>query len=258
MNTPRSIPHSIKRKVRQACGFGCAICGYPIFEYDHIIPFANVKEHKVSNLVCLCPTHHSEKTRRLLPIRIIRDARRNPYNINNKGKSTHPLYFFGDECLIKLGTVENYYKRTRGAKVYEYSPLVIENEELIKIRFDNDDFLYIDLTIRDEANEMAVSIVENELVFRRDFWDVEFIANRLIVKSAEREILFDAIFDMPSLVDIKRCLFRGKNSKLLLKSGFMSTRRGLLYSENRCVGVRYGLVYNSREDFWPSCVLIND
>jgi predicted restriction endonuclease len=61
-----AIPEHISRTVRQQCGFGCAICGMPFFEYEHIEEWADVKEHTVENILLLCPNHHSSKTTKKL------------------------------------------------------------------------------------------------------------------------------------------------------------------------------------------------
>lgn len=41
-------------------GHACAIptCQFPAIEFVHIEPYAKVKKHEVSNIVCLCPNHH--------------------------------------------------------------------------------------------------------------------------------------------------------------------------------------------------------
>jgi hypothetical protein len=53
-----SIPEPIKRAVRQKCRFACINpeCRCPIWDYEHIVDFAIVKEHREENLVLLCPT----------------------------------------------------------------------------------------------------------------------------------------------------------------------------------------------------------
>jgi hypothetical protein len=33
------IPLPVKRLVRQQCAFGCVLCGLPLYEYDHIVPY---------------------------------------------------------------------------------------------------------------------------------------------------------------------------------------------------------------------------
>ncbi|WNG79930.1 hypothetical protein C6A86_016810 [Mycobacterium sp. ITM-2016-00316] len=56
------IPDPMKREVRQRCGFGCVICGHPIYEYEHMDDYAVVKRHGVANITLLCDGHHRLKT----------------------------------------------------------------------------------------------------------------------------------------------------------------------------------------------------
>lgn len=59
-STARSIPAQIKHSVRQRCGFGCVICGSPIYEYDHMLGFAEVDRHVASKSHC-CASHITPK-----------------------------------------------------------------------------------------------------------------------------------------------------------------------------------------------------
>lgn len=56
----RYIPAEIKRAVLLESGHACAIptCQFHATEFAHIVPFAEVKRHDVSNIVALCPNHH--------------------------------------------------------------------------------------------------------------------------------------------------------------------------------------------------------
>jgi hypothetical protein len=44
----------MKREIRQRCGFGCVLCGIRIYQYDHIIDYAQVQEHTADNITLLC------------------------------------------------------------------------------------------------------------------------------------------------------------------------------------------------------------
>lgn len=59
MNERPPIPAKIKRLVRQRCGFGCVICGSPIYEYDHIVNWSETHHHKAEELTLLCSKHHT-------------------------------------------------------------------------------------------------------------------------------------------------------------------------------------------------------
>ncbi|WP_198036130.1 hypothetical protein [Salegentibacter sp. T436] len=67
----RNIPLPIQREVRQRCGFGCVICGLPLYEYEHMEEWAKVKRHDAEEITLLCDRHHREKTAGLLPKAVI-------------------------------------------------------------------------------------------------------------------------------------------------------------------------------------------
>ena len=39
------VPELMKREVRQRCGFGCVICGMPLYTYEYMLDYANVHRH---------------------------------------------------------------------------------------------------------------------------------------------------------------------------------------------------------------------
>ena len=63
----RNIPLPVQREVRRRCGFGCVICGLPLYEYDHLLCWAVVQRHVAEEITLLCDQHHREKTSGLLP-----------------------------------------------------------------------------------------------------------------------------------------------------------------------------------------------
>jgi len=66
IETRPPIPSKIKREVRQRCGYGCILCGCPIYDYEHIEEYSVVKEHTFENLALLCPICHRKKTNKLI------------------------------------------------------------------------------------------------------------------------------------------------------------------------------------------------
>lgn len=67
MNDSRpEIPRELERQVLMEAGHRCAIptCRHPTTEMAHIVPWAQVKEHKFENLIALCPNCHSRYDRK--------------------------------------------------------------------------------------------------------------------------------------------------------------------------------------------------
>jgi hypothetical protein len=90
--TSRNIPLPVQREVRQRCGFGCVICGLPLYEYEHLLGWANVHRHLSEEITLLCDQHHKEKTNGLLPIEDVMEANRSPYNLRDGVSKPYDLH----------------------------------------------------------------------------------------------------------------------------------------------------------------------
>ena len=99
----RNIPLPIQREVRQRCGFGCVICGVPLYEYEHLEEWAKVKRHVTEEITLLCDQHHREKTAKLLPKEVVREANSNPFNLKKGVSKQYDLHFSGKEAEITIG-----------------------------------------------------------------------------------------------------------------------------------------------------------
>jgi len=91
----RHIPDPVARAVRQRCGFGCVICGKPIYQYEHKLGFAKVQRHVAEEITLLCGTHHDERTRGLRTAEQVEEADRNPYNRGRGATEPYALAFGG-------------------------------------------------------------------------------------------------------------------------------------------------------------------
>jgi hypothetical protein len=96
------LPQPFMREVRQRCGFGCVICGFPIFEYDHLLGWANVKRHVASEITLLCDNHHRAKTAGFLPNERVIEANRNPRNLQSGVTKPYELYYSGNTYHIGI------------------------------------------------------------------------------------------------------------------------------------------------------------
>lgn len=60
-----AIPRPLGRQVLVEAGHRCAIptCRQAPVELHHIVPWAQVREHRFDNLIALCPTDHARATK---------------------------------------------------------------------------------------------------------------------------------------------------------------------------------------------------
>jgi hypothetical protein len=87
----REIPLPMKREIRQRCGFGCVLCGMPLYEYEHMLGFAQVQRHVAEEITLLCDQHHRERTSGLLPIEEVIKANGTPSTLEQARPS--PMIF---------------------------------------------------------------------------------------------------------------------------------------------------------------------
>jgi hypothetical protein len=231
----RNIPSPIKRKVRQRCGFGCVICGLPLYEYEHLLGFAKVKRHVDKEITLLCDQHHREKTSGLLPIDTVLEANAHPYNLRNGVSKPYDLHFSGINCDVILGN-NLFYSRYMGYGTVMV-PVSVDNISLIRFTL-GDKHLLLTMNIFDESNKPVLQIDENQLVYSTSPWDVEFVGRNLIIREARSNILIDFLFEPPNRIQINRGRLLYNGAEIVINPDNLAIANNGL-SFNGCV--------------WPNC-----
>ena len=190
------IPDPIKREVRRQCGFGCVVCGLPLYEYHHMTPWADVRSHEAGNLTLLCPTHHTEATKGLLSDDAVASANEMPWAMSD-GR-TAPMRLLAGVKRIKVSLAGNTFEWSDSFRV-----LVVDGLPVIEIEhIDGHAFLSCDL--RDSHNEPVMSVLRNEVVASSGSWDVEFVGTVFTIRSALRSIDLCIKFTSDGTVSVER------------------------------------------------------
>lgn len=190
------IPEGMKREIRQRCGFGCVICGFPIYEYDHMDGYHNTG-HITDRITLLCPMHHAEKTKGLRTTSDVKRWNSLPYNVARGVSSPYGLQFSGDTFNVAIGSC--LFEAARARLV----PLAVKDKELISVRFEEGN-LFLNAAIPDQSGDICLIIQDNELKYSTGLWDVEFVGKTLTLRSASGAILLEASFIPPSSMHIRR------------------------------------------------------
>jgi len=95
------VSRKIRRHLRQEAGFGCNRCGLPIFEYHHIVPWADVRKHDPAKMMLLCRWCHDPVTKKQVDLEDQWVFKRRPYNIE-RGYAGGMLEIQGHR-LLRLG-----------------------------------------------------------------------------------------------------------------------------------------------------------
>ena len=193
----RHIPENIKRDVRVRCGFGCAVCGVTITEYEHFYPdFAEATAHVADNIVLLCPTHHGLVTKGVLPKDQIAAASRSPAaKQSGYSRLSHP-WFTGIPSL-KIG----------GGGLIQGTPIPIQVGGENLLQFDppeeGSNIALISASLRDSTGSQFLRIVKNEWQVVNGKWDFQFIGKRYIFKDALSAPMLIMRMEAPNFIAIE-------------------------------------------------------
>jgi len=239
------IPIPIQREVRQRCGFGCIICGCPLYEYHHMVPYSDTKQHAAEELTLLCDKHHKESTNSLLTEPQVNAANSDPYNVQRGISSPYALNFQGDVFTCMIGSNQFTGAIRDENNVAALIPISIDDIDLIWIAIAPDGNLFLNANIFDECNLPLLTIVGNWLAYRTETWDIDFQGNTLTVREAARRIFFEVAFEPPNQITINRARLLCNGVEILVREShiFVVNSGNLLVGnkvENCAIGLQIG------------------
>ena len=228
--TSRNIPLPVQREVRQRCGFGCVICGLPLYEYEHLLGWSNVKRHVAEEITLLCNQHHREKTSGLLPIKKVIEANSHPFNLKVGVSKPYDLHYEGDKSEVVIGSNSFVSKYENGEG--SIFPIIIDNIPLISFTL-LDGHLLLNLNLFDEYNKLVLKIVNNQLIYSLSPWDIQFVGQKIIIREKSRKILIDINFEVPNRIILNRGRFLLNGVEILLNGEYLEiTNNTTLISGN--------------------------
>lgn len=233
MNRP-AIPSDIARKVRQKCGFGCVLCGCPIYDYEHIVEYAIVKVHEEDNLVLLCPTCHRLKTNKLIGV----DAIFSALKACEYRKFTSPSRLPEPVSIFNVGS----------NKIQTRSGIIFSILEFGQLSISFDDEILINGFLLDGAGNCALEIINSHYVLHSQAWDVEYVGSKLTLRDGLRKIFATLTFDISehTLHLTGKAQISGKDH-IEIKSNGIFYKKRLLASHNLCYGSSAGLIVTDKQ-----------
>jgi hypothetical protein len=178
----RNIPVDIERHLRQEAGFGCCICGHPIYEYHHIAEFSKSHTHVSGDMMLLCPNHHHEATVHAISEQDQRNWKQNPYNIQRG-------YIDG---LLKID------ERAIGVEVGGNQLIgkgfkfVVDDESLLTIGQDSDERMLLNVSLVDKDDVLLLQIRDNKWILGDpNIWDFGFSYRWLKLWQKQRDIVLE-------------------------------------------------------------------
>ena len=204
----RNIPEPMKREIRQRCGFGCVVCGLILYDYDHMLRgWAEVREHIADDITLLCTMHHREKTNGLLSIEQVVRANQNPYNLNQGLSKPYNLNWEGGTGNVVLAnnlfTNSIVFKNVKDHPLPYFIPILIDGIPIVGCKFEDRNLL-LNLIVFNQFNECIMRIVDSQMVYKTDIWDVTLIGAVLTIRERKGKILLELEFCPPSKIVIKQ------------------------------------------------------
>lgn len=193
----RSIPSDVKREVRVRCGFGCAICGATITEYEHFFPdFKDAKVHDPTSIVLLCPSHHAEVTKGVIPKEAVADASENPV-ARASGFSHRNLPWFKGDLVFKVGGLT-----TKGTPI----PFSIKGDMplFFSAPEEGSDVTRISASISGPDGRRILEVAQNEWRVTSNAADFEWVGKRYTFRSSDGVTVLQLRFDPPDLITIEK------------------------------------------------------
>jgi hypothetical protein len=182
----------MQRAVRQRVGFGCVMCGSPIYDYEHVHGYT-VTGHVEDAITLLCPMHHREKTAGRLPVSIVEDANARPHNLHHRIGGANPLYF-GPEIKIVFGNFVCEPKPGRSTGL----GVSVDGDFLIGVSAQP--VLELSLDIRDSSNRPLLVVRKGRLRHATRAWDVQYVGTTLTIREGLRKVVLQVEFAAPSMV----------------------------------------------------------
>ena len=250
--TSRNIPQQIQREIRQRCGFGCVVCGLPLYEYDHLLGWAKVHRHVAAEITLLCDQHHRERGSGLLPLSAVETANRNPYNLRAGTSKPYDLHFTGNECEVTIGG--NSFSASDGGYGTKLLPVSVDGTPLLEFVL-GDGHLMLSLNIFDEFNRLILQIQNNQLVQSANPWDIRFVGQNLVVREAVRRILVDITFLPPNQIKIQRGRFLRNGVEILIHPNrIVIANNGAEFSGNCTSGLPGGILVGPHDSPVPAII----
>lgn len=251
----RNIPLPIQREVRQRCGFGCVVCGLPLYEYEHMEEWALVQRHASHEITLLCDQHHREKTGGLLPKAAVVEANANPYNHRAGVAKPYTLHFSGPEATVTVGG--NTFTCQDQGYGTAMVPLSIDGVPLIGLIL-GDGHLLLNLVVFDEYNVPVLHIKNNQLFQTTIPWDIQLVGTTLTIREAHRKILVEIKFEPPNRISINRGRFLRNGIEVLVRpENILITNNAMFVADchaHNCLG---GLILGHHEKQIPGFMSIS-
>lgn len=189
MDGKRKLPANIARQLRKEAGFGCCVCGNPIFQYHHIVPWSKEDPHfRPEDMMILCLEHHGEchdyRENPTLSIEEQREAKENPFNIKNGHM----------EGLLKIRTNQvkvgwSLFTLKKGVFI---DIIKVGQDSAFSLSMREENNLEISGNFYDKDGNLLATLEKNNFISDEQFpWDIQFRRQWVKINLKPRDIFLE-------------------------------------------------------------------
>lgn len=203
--TSRRPPASVRRQLRKEANFGCVICGAPVIEYHHIIPYSEEEHHDPDQMVVLCRNHHAEAgpDAEAITADQLHKHKENPHNSE---RVEYDFYFESNTPFMRFGG--NFFQLKDENRM---TILRIADQPLLEVTYEND-MLQFSALLFDDAGSPIAKLNQNEWWAEADgVWDLEYRNNQFTIWHQRREIGLKVEYDSDTDLISMRGSFYAQN-----------------------------------------------
>jgi len=193
----RYIPEGIKRQIRQRCGFGCVICGFGFYDYEHFNPdFVEAKQHDPDGMTLLCSQCNQKRARGRLSALTVEQANRNPKCLQH-GFANEMFDFHNEPITVKFAGVE----------FYNCENLIVVNDTpILSVQPSTQPHGPMRLSgiFCNSVGRETLLIHENQWQAKTGNWDVECIGPRIMIRNAPGDFSVVLRMEAPAGLVVER------------------------------------------------------
>ena len=237
----RTIPSSVKREVRQRCGFGCIRCGFSLYDYEHFSPdFKDAEVHDPDGITLLCMQCNQKRNRKVLSVESVRRANNDPKCLQ-QGFANEAFDFGSDPIEVVFAGV-TFTNCTHLIIVAGISVLSVTNPEQAGEPY------RLSGRFSDDCGAATLKIEENIWSVGADNWDVECEGPKITIRRGPGDIVLVLRSEPPKKLIIERLnmefegmYFRGNQDLLEISNDQVNWGKWQGCSMTDChIGMQFG------------------
>lgn len=177
-------PLQIQQQLRKEALYGCVLCGCPILQYTHIIPYSDdIHAFLPENMVVLCPFHYDGYTKREVTESALREAKSNPFNKLHEQDAF--IVSSQQDMVVNIGKC----KFVNTPRI-----LVIDDFDIISIKREGGKYILLDINFFDKLNNLIAIVSENGWTAEKSSrdWSIGYKTKCLTIQNQAKNIIFEA------------------------------------------------------------------